>query len=163
MALKKVSRPMKIITIIIALAMIIPVFVQLYSVLANRETKTVMLKIDGEKIYKEDYEKLLAQFSTEIEKIETQVKNQVGKDYKGLPKNVIEAQILSSQINDAINKLLIKKLDVTVSKREIDKKFKEFENQMGGSKHLVATLNARGIKIEDFRNQLKEFALNEKK
>lgn len=123
-----------------------------------------MLKIDGEKIYKEDYEKLCAQFSKQKQKKQKLVKNQVGKDYKGLPKNVIEAQILSSQINDAINKLLIKKLDVTVSKREIYKKFKEFEKSNGVVVNIqLLLLNARGIKIEDFRNQLKEFALNEKK
>ena len=69
MAMRKMGNSMKIITIIIALCMIIPIAIQGYAFLFNRESKTVLLKIDGEKIYKEDFDKLYKEVNTQLKQL----------------------------------------------------------------------------------------------
>ena len=69
MAARKMGNSMKIITIIIALCMIIPIAIQGYAFLFNRESKTVLLKIDGEKIYKEDFDKLYESVNTQLKQL----------------------------------------------------------------------------------------------
>lgn len=166
MALKKMGRPMKIITVFIAIAMLIPIFMSAYTYFANKESKTVMLKIDGEKIYKEDFDQKYADFSKQIEGLNEQVikANNLDKEkYMALPEELTKGYVLAGQIYEALNNALTTELGATVSKADIDAKFKELEDQMGGSKGLVAALNSQGQTIEGLRETIKGFLLNDKK
>ncbi|CAM3062216.1 peptidylprolyl isomerase [Streptobacillus felis] len=166
MALKKMGRPMKIITVFIAIAMLIPVFMSAYTYFTNKESKTVILKIDGEKIYKEDFEQKFADFSKQIEGLNEQVikANNLDKEkFEALPEEITKGYVLAGQIYEALSNVLTTELGATVSKTEINQKFKELEDQMGGSKGLVAALNAQGQTIEGLRETIKGFLLNDKK
>ena len=169
MAMRKMGNSMKIITIIIALCMIIPIAIQGYAFLFNRESKTVLLKIDGEKIYKEDFDKLYKEVNTQLKQLVVATPEGDNKDKNSetkkieLPDEVIKEYVLNNLILEATNKLLTKQLGAKVSKADIDAKYKELEDQVGGAKQLVAGLNAQGITVESLRDQIKSFLLNQKR
>ncbi|WP_064579474.1 peptidylprolyl isomerase [Streptobacillus moniliformis] len=166
MAFKKMGRPMKVITVFIAIAMLIPVFMSAYTYFSNREKKTVMLKIDGEKIYKEDFDKKYDNFSKQIESLNEQiikVKNLDKEKYQALPEELVKGYVLAGQVYEALNKVLINELGARASKKEIEQKFKELEDQLGGSKGLITALNAQGQTVENLRETIKMFLLNDKK
>lgn len=169
MAMRKMGNSMKIITIIIALCMIIPIAIQGYAFLFNRESKTVLLKIDGEKIYKEDFDKLYENVNTQLKQLVVATPEGKDKDKNSetkkveLSDEVIKEYVLNNLILEATNKLLTKQLGAKVSKADIDAKYKELEDQVGGAKQLVAGLNAQGITVEALRDQIKSFLLNQKR
>ncbi|WP_073508090.1 peptidylprolyl isomerase [Streptobacillus notomytis] len=166
MALKKMGRPMKIITVFIAIAMLIPVFMSAYTYISNREKKTVMLKIDGEKIYKEDFEKRYNDFSRQVESLSEQIikaKKLYKEKFQSLPDELVKGYVLAGQVYEAINKVLTNELGARVSRSEIEQKFKELEDQLGGSKGLITALNAQGQTVEGLRSTIKTFLLNDKK
>ncbi|WP_064610095.1 peptidylprolyl isomerase [Streptobacillus moniliformis] len=166
MAFKKMGRPMKVITVFIAIAMLIPVFMSAYTYFSNREKKTVMLKIDGEKIYKEDFDKKYDNFSKQIESLNEQIikaKNLDKEKYQALPEELVKGYVLAGQVYEALNKVLINELGARASKKEIEQKFKELEDQLGGSKGLITALNAQGQTVENLRETIKMFLLNDKK
>ncbi|WP_064615341.1 peptidylprolyl isomerase [Streptobacillus moniliformis] len=166
MAFKKMGRPMKVITVFIAIAMLIPVFMSAYTYFSNREKKTVMLKIDGEKIYKEDFDKKYDNFSKQIESLNEQIikaKNLDKERYQALPEELVKGYVLAGQVYEALNKVLTNELGARASKKEIEQKFKELEDQLGGSKGLITALNAQGQTVENLRETIKMFLLNDKK
>ncbi|WP_064592200.1 peptidylprolyl isomerase [Streptobacillus moniliformis] len=166
MAFKKMGRPMKVITVFIAIAMLIPVFMSAYTYFSNREKKTVMLKIDGEKIYKEDFDKKYDNFSKQIESLNEQIikaKNLDKEKYQALPEELVKGYVLAGQVYEALNKVLTNELGARASKKEIEQKFKELEDQLGGSKGLITALNAQGQTVENLRETIKMFLLNDKK
>ena len=169
MAARKMGNSMKIITIIIALCMIIPIAIQGYAFLFNRESKTVLLKIDGEKIYKEDFDKLYESVNTQLKQLVVATPNDGNKEKTTetkkveLPDEVIKEYVLNSLITNAADKILTKQLSAKVSKSEIDAKYKELEDQVGGAKQLIAGLNAKGVTVEALREQIKDFLLNQKR
>ena len=169
MAVRKMGNSMKIITIIIALCMIIPIAIQGYAFLFNRESKTVLLKIDGEKIYKEDFDKLYESVNTQLKQLVVATPNDGNKEKTTetkkveLPDEVIKEYVLNSLITNAADKILTKQLSAKVSKSEIDAKYKELEDQVGGAKQLIAGLNAKGVTVEALREQIKDFLLNQKR
>ncbi|CAM3203322.1 peptidylprolyl isomerase [Streptobacillus ratti] len=166
MALKKMGRPMKIITVFIAIAMLIPVFMSAYTYFSNIEKKTVMLKIDGEKIYKEDFDKKYDNFSKQIESLNEQIikaKNLDKEKYQALPDELVKGYVLAGQVYETLNKVLTNELGARVSKKEIEQKFKELEEELGGSKALVTALNAQGQTVENLRETIKMYLLNDKK
>lgn len=165
MALKKMGRPMKIITIIIAISMLIPIFLQAYAYFTNRETKTVILKFDGEKIYKEDFEAKYTAALENFQKLDSEIKganNLTDATYKAIPEDLIKSYVLANMINEKIDILLAKKLGAKVSQKDIETKFKEIEDQVGGSQQLIASLNMQGQTVESFRAIIKQFLLGEK-
>lgn len=166
MAIKKVSNTMKIITIIIAISMLIPIAIQAYAFFANRETKTVMMTVNGQKIYKEDFEEKYSEFSKKLEQVDKQVMeaNKIKEeDYKTLPEELKKEYILSALIREALNKSLNKELGVKVSKKDINEKYTELETQVGGSANLVAALNSKGETVENVRKQIEAYLADEKK
>lgn len=166
MAIKKFAKPMKIATVFVALALIIPSLAGLYNFVINRETKTVMLKVDGQKIYKEDFELKYSELSTklvELEKNIKQAKNIKDEEYKAMPEEVLKSYILAQFIQEKLNDSLANNLGIKVSKSEVTKKYTEFEENFGGNRNLVAAIQQQGLTIADFREQLKEQLINEKR
>lgn len=166
MALRKMDKPMKIVTIIIAICMIIPILVQGYSFLSNRNNKTVLMKIDGEKIYKEDFESNYKSVLSKIENLDASVIEAKGikkEEYNSIPDEIIKSYVLTNLMTDSLNNLLTKQLNAKVSKSEIDTKYKELEDQLGGAQKLVTALNMQGQTVETLRNNIEKYLLAEKR
>ncbi|CAM3457399.1 peptidylprolyl isomerase [Pseudostreptobacillus hongkongensis] len=166
MALRKMGKPMKIVTIIIAICMIIPIVIQGYAFLSNRDKKTVVMKIDGEKIYKEDFESKYQTALAKIKEVDAGIiesKKLDKEKYKSMPEDVIKEYVLSDLVTESLNKLLTKQLGAKVSKSAIDAKYKELEDQMGGAQKLILALNAQGQSIQSLRENIENYLLAEKR
>ena len=162
MALRKMGKPMKIVTIIIAICMIIPIVIQGYAFLSNRDKKTVVMKIDGEKIYKEDFESKYQTALAKIKEVDAGIiesKKLDKEKYKSMPEDVIKEYVLSDLVTESLNKLLGAK----VSKSAIDAKYKELEDQMGGAQKLILALNAQGQSVQSLRENIENYLLAEKR
>ena len=166
MALRKMGKPMKIVTIIIAICMIIPIVIQGYAFLSNRDKKTVVMKIDGEKIYKEDFESKYQTALSKIKEVDAGIiesKKLDKEKYKSMPEDVIKEYVLSDLVTESLNKLLTKQLGAKVSKSVIDAKYKELEDQMGGAQKLIVALNAQGQSVQSLRENIENYLLAEKR
>ena len=166
MALRKMGKPMKIVTIIIAICMIIPIVIQGYAFLSNRDKKTVVMKIDGEKIYKEDFESKYQTALAKIKEVDAGIiesKKLDKEKYKSMPEDVIKEYVLSDLVTESLNKLLTKQLGAKVSKSAIDAKYKELEDQMGGAQKLILALNAQGQSVQSLRENIENYLLAEKR
>lgn len=166
MALRKMGKPMKIVTIIIAICMIIPIVIQGYAFLSNRDKKTVVMKIDGEKIYKEDFESKYQTALSKIKEVDAGIiesKKLDKEKYKSMPEDVIKEYVLSDLVTESLNKLLTKQLGAKVSKSAIDAKYKELEDQMGGAQKLIVALNAQGQSVQSLRENIENYLLAEKR
>ncbi|WP_314010944.1 peptidylprolyl isomerase [Pseudostreptobacillus hongkongensis] len=166
MALRKMGKPMKIVTIIIAICMIIPIVIQGYAFLSNRDKKTVVMKIDGEKIYKEDFESKYQTALAKIKEVDAGIiesKKLDKEKYKSMPEDVIKEYVLSDLLTESLNKLLTKQLGAKVSKSAIDAKYKELEDQMGGAQKLILALNAQGQSVQSLRENIENYLLAEKR
>lgn len=165
MALKKMSSSMKIITIIIAIAMLIPIFMQAYVFFANRETKTVMLKIEGEKIYKEDFDNSYSKLKEQLQQLDEKT-IETGKlkkeEYKPLPEDIVKAYVLSNLVKEALNEALAKQLGVKVTSNDINVEYKKIEDQLGGSANLIAALQQQGQSLETLRANIKQYVKSQK-
>lgn len=164
--MKKFAKPMKIATVFIAIALIIPSLVGIYNFLINRETKTVLLKIDGEKIYKEDFDVKYSELAERIKTIETSIKeskNIKDEDYKALPEEIVKGYVLTSFIQEKLNDILSNNLGIKVSKKEVTDKYSEYETQLGGNKNLVLALQQQGFTVEAFREEIKSQLIDEKR
>ena len=166
MALRKMGKPRKIVTIIIAICMIIPIVIQGYAFLSNRDKKTVVMKIDGEKIYKEDFESKYQTALSKIKEVDAGIiesKKLDKEKYKSMPEDVIKEYVLSDLVTESLNKLLTKQLGAKVSKSAIDAKYKELEDQMGGAQKLIVALNAQGQSVQSLRENIENYLLAEKR
>ena len=143
MALRKFSRYMKIVTLIIIVSVVVSVVYAGYSYLSiflnNR--KQVLLTINGEKIYKEDYNKEIANITTQINEFYNSNKGKMDeKEYTKLPDKVIKEMALSKLVDKSTYILLANSLKIEVSKTDVNTRLKEIETNVGGADTLYYLL-----------------------
>lgn len=165
MALRKFSRYMKIVTLIIIVSVVVSVVYAGYSYLSiflnNR--KQVLLTINGEKIYKEDYNKEIANITTQINEFYNSNKGKMDeKEYTKLPDKVIKEMALSKLVDKSTYILLANSLKIEVSKTDVNTRLKEIETNVGGADTLALLLAQRGTNLAELKKEIRTGLLYEK-
>lgn len=164
MALRKFSKYMKIMTILIIISAVLSAsyagYTYLSAYLHNR--KQVLFKLDGEKVYKEDFEREYKGLSSNVEQLYKQVGALDNKEYKKIPNNVVKQMALASVVNKTMTKVLAHNMKIEVSNVDINAKITEIENKYGGKQTLSLMLAQKGVTINDLKEDIKESLVYEK-
>ncbi|WP_068449405.1 peptidylprolyl isomerase [Caviibacter abscessus] len=165
MALRKFGKYMKLVTLLIIVSVVVSVaymgynYISMY--LSNK--KQVLFSVNGEKVYKEDYDKEIANITSQINNFYEQNKAAIDeKTYKKLPEEKIKEMALAKLIDKASYMILANNLKVEVSKTDISNKLKEIEKNVGGSDTLSLLLAQRGTNLTELKSEIKTTLLYEK-
>lgn len=164
MALRKFSKYMKIMTILIIISAVLSASYAGYTYLSAylHNKKQVLFKLDGEKVYKEDFEREYKGLSSNVEQLYKQVGVLDNKEYKKIPNNIVKQMALASVINKTMTKVLAHNMKVEVSSVDINAKITEIENKYGGKQTLSLMLAQKGATIKDLKEDIKESLIYEK-
>ncbi|WP_067139118.1 peptidylprolyl isomerase [Oceanivirga salmonicida] len=155
MALRKLNKYMKIVTITIIIAFAFSALFAGYSSISTyfRNKKEVLLKFEGHKIYKEDYEQELSNLKNQIVT--------VGK-ITDIPDEFLAEIALSSIITRESSKVLSENLKVNVSNSDVDAKVKEIEDIHGGRSNVAVLLAQNGSNLTLLKEEIRNSLLMEK-
>ncbi|WP_156286441.1 peptidylprolyl isomerase [Oceanivirga salmonicida] len=155
MALRKLNKYMKIVTITIIIAFAFSALYAGYSSISTyfRNKKEVLLKFEGHKIYKEDYEQELSNLKNQIVT--------VGK-ITDIPDEFLAEIALSSIITRESSKVLSENLKVNVSNSDVDAKVKEIEDIHGGRSNVAVLLAQNGSNLTLLKEEIRNSLLMEK-
>lgn len=164
MALRKFSKYMKVMTVLIIISAILSVSYAGYTYLSAylHNKKQVLFRIDGEKVYKEDFENDYKALMSNVEQLYNQTGMANSKDYKKIPDKIIKEMALASTINKTMTKVLAHNLKIEVSNVDINEKVTEIENKYGGKQTLSLMLAQKGATIKDLKENIKETLIYEK-
>lgn len=164
MALRKFSKYMKLMTILIIVSVVLSASYAGYSYLTAylHNKKQVLFKLDGEKVYKEDFENEYRGLVSNIDKLYGQVGANDNKEFNKIPDKVIKEMALASVVNRTMTKVLAHNMKIEVSSVDINQKVTEIENQYGGKQTLSLMLAQKGATIKDLRDNIKESLIYQK-
>lgn len=148
MALRKFSRYMKVVTIIVIFAFAFSAVYAGYSYLIGyiQNRKVVLFKLDGTKIYENEYKELLANIKNQVERF---------GGVKELPEKFYSEIALSEIVNNALEKELADKLKIKVSSASIDNEIKSIEKSFGGRDEFLVFIAQRGKNLADIKEVVK--------
>ena len=151
MALRKFSKYMKIMTVLIIISAVLSASYAGYTYLTAyfHNRKQVLFTLDGEKVYKEDYEKEVKSLNANIEELYKNNGLDVNKGYNKIPNKVVNEMALASVINNTMVKVLSHDLKIEVSTVDVNAKLTEIENKYGGKETLALMLAQKGSTIKD--------------
>lgn len=158
MALRKFSKYMKVVTVIVIFAFLFTSayagYMYLTTYLENR--KTVILKIDDIKLYKEDLEAQYEQLNSSIEKVYDQTSYAKNESFIKIPEEKLRELALSIMLDNAVLEKLSSNLKVKVSKKDINEEVKKIEDQVGGQNQLAIYLATNGSNLTNLKEQIKK-------
>ena len=164
MALRKFSKYMKIMTVLIILSVVLSAAYAGYSYVTSylNTKKHVIMTIDGIKIYKEDYDNEYKTLVSNLDSIYMQ--NGVDKidGFKKVPEDIIKEMTVSSVINKSIYKILAKEMKIEVSNADINSSLSEIEEQYNGKENLALVLAQRNLTLADLRENIKDSLIHDK-
>lgn len=157
MALRKFSKYMKVMTVLIILSVVLSSAYAGYSYITSYMStrKHVMMTINGIKIYKEDYEKEYGELVSNLEKLYIQQKTEDKEDYIKVPDRIIKEATLSYLITESLFRVLAKDMKIEVSSAEINEKLSDIENQYGGKETVALLLAQQNLTISDLKEDIK--------
>lgn len=165
MALRKFSKYMKLVTLLIIVSVVVSVAYMGYSYITMYlgNQKKVLFSVNGEKVYKEDYDKEVEDIKKQINNFYEQNKAGIDeKTYKKLPEEKIQELALSKVIDRASYVILANNLKVEVSRTDISNKLTEIEKNVGGADTLALLLAQRGTNLSELKAEIKNSLLYEK-
>lgn len=164
MALRKFSKYMKIMTVLIIISAVLSASYAGYTYLTAyfHNRKQVLFTLDGEKVYKEDYEKEVKSLNANIEELYKNNGLDVNKGYNKIPNKVVNEMALASVINNTMVKVLSHDLKIEVSTVDVNAKLTEIENKYGGKETLALMLAQKGSTIKDLKADIKDSLIYQK-
>lgn len=164
MALRKFSKYMKIMTVLIIISAVLSASYAGYTYLTAyfHNRKQVLFTLDGEKVYKEDYEKEVKSLNANIEELYKNNGLDVNKGYNKISNKVVNEMALASVINNTMVKVLSHDLKIEVSTVDVNAKLTEIENKYGGKETLALMLAQKGSTIKDLKADIKDSLIYQK-
>lgn len=156
--IKKLSAVM---TICFGISMLIAAWTFVQNNIVNKPKKEYIAEVNGEKIYKEDFEKELynlTNYSTNLLAQKKQQLAQMGTDttnYQGLPEEILKEYLIKSLIDRKILLTSAKELNIKVSNGDVNKQVEDMQKQAGGKDKFIQYLTANGYNLTTFKEQLK--------
>lgn len=156
--IKKLSALM---TISFGLSMIFAGWTFIQNNIINRPTKEYIVEVNGEKIYKEDFEKEMYNMTNYAANLLTQKKQQLAQmgvdtsNYQGVPENILKEYLIKSLIERKVLLTSAKDLKIKVSNSEVNKIVEENQKQAGGKDKFVAYLMQNGYNLTTYKEQVK--------
>ena len=164
MALRKFSKYMKIMTILIIVSAVLSAGFAGYQYLTAyfHNRKEVLCVINGEKVYKQDYENEYKNIKENIENVYRQYGREKDKDFVKVPDKVVKEMAMASITNSTLSKVLAHNLKIEVSSVDVNAKMTEIENKYGGKETLSLLLAQKGATIADLKANIKDSLIAQK-
>lgn len=153
MALRKFSKYMKVISILVIVSFVLSAAYAGYSYLSVYFThkKDVLLVVNGDKIYKQDFDFEVQQLKRNFESIEAQ------RNIKtNIPDELIEEIALNSLINNELYKTIGRNLKIEVNSIDVRNKLNSIQEQYGGRDNFILALTRAGSNLTEFKESLKD-------
>ncbi|VWL85392.1 peptidylprolyl isomerase [Oceanivirga miroungae] len=149
MALRKFSKYMKVVTVIVIFAFAFSAIYAGYSYLINyiQNKRVVLVEIDGSPIYEDEYKNSLANIKEQL--------NRFG-GIKDIPENVYDEVAMSTLLDEALNNELATNLKVRVSSSDINEEVSKLEDRVGGRDTLAVLLAKNGSNLTLLKEQIKK-------
>lgn len=149
MALRKFSKYMKLVTVIVIFAFAFSAIYAGYSFLVNyvQNKRVVLFEIDGSPIYEDEYKNSLANIKEQM--------NRFG-GIKELPEDFYEEVALSMLFDEALNNELANNLKVKVSNSSINSEIEKLEKEFGGRDAMLVLLARNGMNLTVLKQQIKK-------
>ena len=164
MALRKFSKYMKIMTILIIVSAVLSAGFAGYQYLTAyfHNRKEVLCVINDEKVYKQDYENEYKNIKENIENVYRQYGREKDKDFVKVPDKVVKEMAMASITNSTLSKVLAHNLKIEVSSVDVNAKMTEIENKYGGKETLSLLLAQKGATIADLKANIKDSLIAQK-
>lgn len=151
----------KVIAAVVGIAVLYGGYLFIENTILNRPTREYIVKVNGEKIYKDEFEKEFQNLKQGAESSLAQQKQKLEaagidtKDYKNLPDDVLKEYLIKTLIDRKVLATSAKDLKVKVSNAEINKQVADMEKQVGGKSKFAQYIMANGYNLATFKEQLK--------
>ena len=151
----------KVIAAVVGIAVLYGGYLFVENTILNRSTREYIVKVNGEKIYKDEFEKEFQNLKQGAENSLAQQKQQLEaagidtKDYKSLPDDVLKEYLIKTLIDRKVLATSAKDLKVKVGSSEINKQVDAMEKQIGSKSKFAQYIMANGYNLATFKEQLK--------
>ena len=151
----------KVIAAVVGIAVLYGGYLFVENTILNRSTREYIVKVNGEKIYKDEFEKEFQNLKQGAENSLAQQKQQLEaagidtKDYKNLPDDVLKEYLIKTLIDRKVLATSAKDLKVKVGSSEINKQVDAMEKQIGSKSKFAQYIMANGYNLATFKEQLK--------
>lgn len=151
----------KVIAAVVGIAVLYGGYLFVENTILNRSTREYIVKVNGEKIYKDEFEKEFQNLKQGAENSLAQQKQQLEaagidtKDYKNLPDDVLKEYLIKILIDRKVLATSAKDLKVKVGSGEINKQVAAMEKQIGSKSKFAQYIMANGYNLATFKEQLK--------
>ncbi len=145
----------KYICIVIILSIILMTGCGMIRIKESEEEKSIVAKVDGEPITREEFDKIFTVFKTQEEMRQgTDIwdKSYMGKKYIDL----VKEQILEQMIEDKIQLKKAEELNVTASEEEIEEEFEKFKKLFNSEEKFLEFLDGVKMDVDYFRESIKK-------
>ncbi|MDO5088972.1 MAG: peptidylprolyl isomerase [Leptotrichiaceae bacterium] len=171
MSVRKHKGTIKVISIILILAFGVSMIYAGWSFLRQNilvGAKKAIVEVNGEKIYRDDFERSYIDFESKLNSLVGQKRQQLAqlginpKEFKTLPEELMREYVLKSLIDQKLLLSSAKDLKVKVSSADVEKKVKADQNQYGGKENFINFLSANGYNLTSYKEYVKNGMLFEK-
>ena len=167
MGIRNHKGTIKIISMILifgfALSMIISGILFLKNNVLNRDShRQVIAKVDGKKIYRDEFERELYHLKNNVSALTSQKKQQLAQmgiatdTMKELPENVLKEYIFQTIVDREVLLSTAKNLKIKADESVINKAIENAQKQAGGKANLIQALSQSGYNLASYKEVLRE-------
>ena len=167
MGIRKHKETIKIISIVLifgfALSMLISGLRFLKNNVLNRDShRQVIAKVDGKKIYRDEFERELYHMKNNMSALTSQKKQQLAQmgmatdTMKELPEDVLKEYILQTIIDREVLLSAAKNLKIKADESAVNKIVEDSQKQAGGKANLIQALAQSGYNLATYKEFLRE-------
>ena len=167
MGIRKHKETIKIISIVLifgfALSMLISGLRFLKNNVLNRDShRQVIAKVDGKKIYRDEFERELYHMKNNMSALTSQKKQQLAQmgmatdTMKELPEDVLKEYIFQTIIDREVLLSAAKNLKIKADESAVNKIVEDSQKQAGGKANLIQALAQSGYNLATYKEFLRE-------
>ena len=167
MGIRNHKGTIKIISMILifgfALSMIISGILFLKNNVLNHDShRQVIAKVDGKKIYRDEFERELYHLKNNVSALTSQKKQQLAQmgiatdTMKELPENVLKEYIFQTIVDREVLLSTAKNLKIKADESIINKAIENAQKQAGGKANLIQALSQSGYNLASYKEVLRE-------
>ena len=166
MGIRNHKGTIKIISIILilgfALSMISGILFLKNSVINHDSHRQVIAKVDGKKIYRDEFERELYHLKNNMSALNSQKKQQLAQmgvatdTMQELPENILKEYIFQTMIDREVLLAGAKKLKIKADESVINKAIENAQKQAGGKANLIQALTQSGYNLTTYKEVLRE-------
>ncbi|MCK9217775.1 MAG: peptidylprolyl isomerase [Firmicutes bacterium] len=149
------KNPKKYICLVIFLVIILISGCGMIRVKESEEDKSIVARVDGEPITKDEFDKIFAVFKTQEEMrqgADIWDKSYMGKKYIDLAKE----QILEQMIEDKIQLKKAEELNIVASQEEIEEEYEKFKKLFNSEEKFLEFLDGVKMDVDYFRESIRK-------